>query len=337
MHISLSNNRIRFDVDIYEKYTLLTGDSGTGKTTFWKMAKDSSIVKSGVKVNCIYKIIAAEKFTDLTEELVIYVIDENSDIIDNLDRLTEINAYFIIISRKQFFRKETIKKFKQLSISVTSVIKFITISSKHNVSECLYKKFNSKLTRYDILFMEDSESSFSFFKQYFDDYFKEKISAKSKDNIIQELYHVLHSNVNKRILVVYDSSAFGMNYEAFCSLINNFSGSNFIDVLDWESFEDYLLGLDMFDCVNLDKCTPCIYDSREKYAEDVLLKCVGYKKSVLYRCFNAAKLCSKCSLNDCKYSYSDKLRNRDFYIKSPLTSLYTSKDLDRIEAFSDSR
>lgn len=167
MHISLKNNRIKYDLDIYEKYTLLTGDSGTGKTTFWKMVKDSKVLKSGIKVECSYKVVVAEDIKDLSEEQVIYVVDENSEIIDHLDKLTNINAYFIIISRKHFFQKETLKKFKQLSVSVTSVIKFVKISEKHNISECIYTKFNSALTKYDILFTEDSESSFAFFKEYF--------------------------------------------------------------------------------------------------------------------------------------------------------------------------
>lgn len=158
------------------------------------------------------------------------------------------------------------------------------------------------------------------------------IPAQSKDNVIPKLYSILRSNENKRILVVYDSSAFGINYPAFCALLDNYKGSNTVDVLDWESFENYLLQLDMFKDITLDECTPCNYDSREKYAEDTLTQCVGYKKSGLHRCFREDKVCSKCSMNECRYSYSDDLRRREFYVKPPLTSLYNNSVTNKIDS-----
>lgn len=41
MHVSIKGDRITYDLEIFEKITIVAGDSGTGKTTFWSLTAAS--------------------------------------------------------------------------------------------------------------------------------------------------------------------------------------------------------------------------------------------------------------------------------------------------------
>lgn len=53
MHVSIKGDRITYDLEIFEKITIVAGDSGTGKTTFWSLTAASDEPKQ-IKLQGIY-------------------------------------------------------------------------------------------------------------------------------------------------------------------------------------------------------------------------------------------------------------------------------------------
>lgn len=82
--------------------------------------------------------------------------------------------------------------------------------------------------------IEDKNSSFYFFRNYFQNI--NIVSAKGKDNIQYKTVEVLHNNTNKCIAVAIDACAFGLRYEQLSYILSHNPN---ISLIAWECFEEY--------------------------------------------------------------------------------------------------
>ena len=177
-----------------------------------------------------------------------------------------------------------------------------------------YSKFNTMwFGETDIIITEDGKSSSLFFKHYFDNL--TVISAEGKDNLVKTISRYK----DKNIIVVYDSSAFGIQFANLLSLLSS-SKDYHVKILDWESYEEYILNQD-FIGVSMEEDVPCTFNSRENYAEYTLCNVIPYSKERFPKCIDEQKRCSKCEENTCKVSYSDSKRERDFYLNDALKTI----------------
>ena len=140
MQIKLKARNMSFEFDIREKYTVLTGDSATGKCTFYRKVLEYYSTQTPIQVESALPLKAvyqSQTSADLKESNVIYVVDENCNLMHELDQLQKVNAYFILIIR------DTLGNFsdlRSLPISVTSYLRFDCIKNEH-IAKPIFEKF----------------------------------------------------------------------------------------------------------------------------------------------------------------------------------------------------
>lgn len=131
-------------------------------------------------------------------------------------------------------------------------------------------------------------------------------------------------NKTDKFIVVYDSAAFGPFMHDLLRVLKN---KDNIKVLDWESFETYLLGSSAFN-VELPKDTPCEYNSRENEATAVLESLIHYSKNALPPCVRLDCVCSNCrydfdkdTLSKCRYSLKNDVNKRDVFVYGSVATI----------------
>lgn len=319
MQIKLKARNVSFELEISEKYTVLTGNSATGKSTFYRKVLEYSSMPTPIQVESALPLKAVHQLqtvADLKETNVIYVVDENCNLMHELDQLNKVNAYFVLIIR------DTIGKFsslRSLPISVTSYLRFDCIKNKH-IAKPIFEKFDEKyfgvVTK---ILTEDAKSS----KRFFEEYFRAEVfSAKSNSHMPIRLAEIY--NETDKFLVVYDSAAFGPFIHDLLRVLKNKVN---VKVLDWESFETYLLASPAFG-IELPKDTPCEYNSREIEATYILGNLIHYNKSVLPPCVRLDCACSNCrygfdkdTFQKCAYSLKNNVNKRDIFIYDSVATI----------------
>lgn len=107
MKIEIGDTRIRYCIEIYGKYSVIAGDSGCGKTTFFQLVQDYNDNPRLVKCNSELPVIAVDKRAD--EDVLgkyenhILVLDEDNRLLKKYNVATLFQQspnYFILISRK---------------------------------------------------------------------------------------------------------------------------------------------------------------------------------------------------------------------------------------------
>lgn len=229
--ITVEDKKVKYDFIIERKYTILCGDSASGKTTLYNMIADpkynkinvSSIDSSGLPSVDIIAIpkgkkayIALLKNPDLNK--AIYILDETVEDYcteDFIKLIEQIDAYFIIISRKQIkysiVSKTGIKKDVHLSYSVNEVYELE--SSMYNA------KYINKFSNYyqnniigstpDIVLTEDSGSGLEILKNVYSSKKEQVVSSCGNRNIINYLREI-DKKVNCSLIGVFvDGAAYG--------------------------------------------------------------------------------------------------------------------------------
>lgn len=153
--LKVRSNMVRYSLTIRRKYTIINGDTGTGKTRLFNLIFSSRTHKQ-IKVICDATIDLVREKDDLEEHIernakkgitkVIYLIDE--DVCDELyademgkyfARVTaKAEGYFVLITRKQFTlipvkEKETVSLVVNLDDSKFNVVSSNTKKGTQNV------------------------------------------------------------------------------------------------------------------------------------------------------------------------------------------------------------
>lgn len=330
--IKLKDRFVEYDFELYDKYTLIQGDSADGKTSLYELI--STYYQSPDAIQCSgHKNLRNLPFTrDKNEiELVllgnsnyVFIMDENHPLLlmEGFEKLlNDSDNYFIIVCRE--------KLFKNLPIHLRSIVKFKnsgryhTLVPVHTVSEdrCRFTK----------MITEDSKTGKKFLSQFFTNVKSagEVIGSKTsgKDCIAKA---ILRSSEN--ICVVFDVSGIGVTYEDILEAKKRFKYC--VTELTWESFESYVLTLPCYSDYSIEQYS-CKFNSFEQYATkqvtDIFLVFPGlrYNKSGLPKCLKVDR-CINCDKEKvCPYfSCSDKV-----LLVEPVKSLINC-ELKAVNAFS---
>ena len=107
MHIEIETKRLKYELDIKGKYSVIQGDSGNGKTNMCKLLQQKLTGDKTVRVNSELPVVTIAPFDDGSGlqniQNSIVAIDENYKILKEPDVagiLQESDNYFIIICRK---------------------------------------------------------------------------------------------------------------------------------------------------------------------------------------------------------------------------------------------
>ncbi len=162
--ISVKNRFISFNFTLERNVTILTGDSGTGKTKLINMVRDFSELgkSSGVTLKCDKPCLVLEGRnweTDLenTHESIIFV-EESTPFLTSYDfarRIKNSDNYYVLVTREPL---------PQIPYSIDS-IKQIRKNGKKSTFESIYKNISVKDISnfpYELAIIEDSKTGFIF-------------------------------------------------------------------------------------------------------------------------------------------------------------------------------
>ena len=213
--IEVWNKRVRYALKIRRNITVITGDSGTGKTTLVKMidAYDNNGVSSGVHLKCNVRCtyLHGRNWRDDLDKInnSIVFIDEQSSFIIKKEFAVAIQGtdnYYVLITRYNL---------EALPYSVHEIygLRAVRNSGLHN---SLLQTYNEQYELYgnhvtqsgvepDCIITEDSNSGYQFFSNLGSRQIKKCISACGKTNI----KNMIDTNLGGKVLIVADGAAFG--------------------------------------------------------------------------------------------------------------------------------
>lgn len=328
LDIGLENRKFKFKLVFYGKLNFIFGNSGGHKSYLAEVVLNYLDGIHRTKGSFLLDGKALEK-----EQIIVFdnknhldsyvlklqnihncviIIDEFCKIHNekNFGKLImESDNYFIFISRKIY---------GFLPVNVLSV--YNLVRNGHIITNInAYKKFNEKyIGNINYILTEDSSSGRQFFVKNFPDIevcsssVNENGKKHNRDN--SQLHNYLLKEINSgrnNVLVVYDSSAYASFYPLFIEVLDECKKKNKeVKVLDWESFESYLLALPIFNEIYTADDTHCQFNSVEQLCENRLKQLINYKKSSLPACFNRMLSCNSCQgLYNCKLKI--KLNKRE--------------------------
>ena len=204
---SIRNRHIAFKFDLERNVTILTGDSGTGKTKLINMVRmyANEGKASGITLNCSKPCIVLEgnnweTVLSNTRESIVFV-EESTRFLPSHDfarAIMDTDNYYVLITREPL---------PQIPYSVDA-IKQIVKNERTPKIEKIYKKISVKSISkfpYDIVIVEDAGAGFQFFTKASGQWSVSCIPAGGKSNILSEL----NKRKEKRILVIADAAALG--------------------------------------------------------------------------------------------------------------------------------
>lgn len=313
--IHFKTRKLEYRFEINGKFTIIRGDSGTGKTTFYDLVSESNIHPKNVQNLSGEKVIAVpnnfESFKMELYEGCVLVLDENCTLFKQKNAakiLKDSKNYFLIINRTL--------KLGYLSIHVDNVFQ-MKASGKFHTLEKIYKPFEQqKIEKIDTIIVEDKKSGYKFLEEMLRVTNYKKVSIlepaygkgeegktkhSSKSKIIDSLQYRVGSG-SKELVLVYDKAAFACHMDFLIETIEILKNKCKVHILDWDCFEGYILKSKVYGIEYSMKDVGYQNDSLELYLIDKLSELVdSYDKGSLHKCFRRDR-CNDCKNGSgCKY------------------------------------
>ncbi len=290
--VRITAKKLQYDFVINRKYTLIRGDSATGKTSLYRML-ELSRRGSTVQVSCPAECIPASALGEdwatwlKTRSDAIVFFDESDDYVTSgafAEAAMQSDNYFVFINRDPL---------QSIPYSVNEIYELKSSGSMHFLQP-LYEEDHSPIQPSCIL-TEDRRSGYTFFRKLLDGKVGFCIAASGKSNI----YKVLLSDLVKDedVLVLADGAAFGS--EVGRVLDNKYVGYNKMRLCLPESFEWLLLHEKLFQkdatvrnaLENTAEVVDTTYNSWEQFFYQVLRDATEgtpayYHKDRLGRCYS---------------------------------------------------
>lgn len=269
--VDVSSKKYNCHVDLYQKLTVIVGDSGRGKTVFFKSVIDTSGAYRVVISDSRYNIIGLSEgfgWEDILEGYVnsnkkaIFVIDDEDFVVS--DKFSSYfkrvkGCYFIIINR---FSNISQKSLNMLPFSAKEVYNFVADGKNHYL-ERRYVEDKSFPNKIDYFITEDSSAGKEFLEKCLCTNIE---STFGKDKIVDFLSKNLDLYKSKHIFLFVDISSFGSYYELFRLFTKNNNINVYISS-DYESFEYMILRSNFYSYDFKDSDEVLLFNSFEKYCE----------------------------------------------------------------------
>lgn len=239
---SAKNVHIRFQFTLERNVTVITGDSGTGKTKLINMVRQYAELgrQSGVSLSCDKACIVLEgrnweSILEQTHDSVVF-IEESTSFLRTHEFAKAIQGtdnYYVFVSREPL---------PQLPYSVDAIHKIVKKGANPKIDK-VYKKISTGGVSgfpYDVIIMEDSHSGYEFFCKATEKLPVQCFSADGKSNLLEEMKR----HKGQRLLLIADAAALGSEIrelEEYRRL-----SSDKIDFFLPESFEWLILRSDLF-------------------------------------------------------------------------------------------
>ena len=204
MHIEIETKRLKYELVIKGKYSVIQGDSGNGKTNMCRLLQQRLTGDKTIKISCKIPVVTLASFDDGSRlknvQNSVVVLDENYKILlepDAASILKDSDNYFIILYRKNL---------DFLPLCVENLYEMHTNGRGHWLQQKYTVSGIKDFRGIKHIVTEDRVSGFEFFQDYFNIYVT---SANSKSEIITHLQHFIDIDPKYNdILIVYDAAAF---------------------------------------------------------------------------------------------------------------------------------
>lgn len=235
--IYVKNRHITFSFTLERNITVITGDSGTGKTKLINMVRDYSELgkSSGVTLRCDKTCIVLEgrnweQILNDTHNSVVFVEESTRFLTSQAfaQTMKKSDNYYVLVTREPL---------PQIPYSIDCIKQIIKNNSKPKL-DSIYKNIRTNDISgfpYDIVITEDSKSGFQLFTKATEKHKVKCISSDGKSGILP----LLSKYSNKNILVIADAAALGSEIRELVRF-KEISG-NKIDFFLPESFEWLIL------------------------------------------------------------------------------------------------
>ena len=205
--VNIKNKHISFKLKLERNITILTGDSGTGKTKLINMVRNYSELgkSSGVTLSCKKTCVVLEGRNwehDLqnTRDSIVF-IEESTPFLKSRDfarLIQETNNYYVLVTREPL---------SQIPYSIDAIKRIVKNGDKPKF-EKIYRLTSIKdieKSPYDLIITEDSKAGFQLFQKFADKMKIPCVSANGKSNLLP----TIHNNRKKNLLVIADAAALG--------------------------------------------------------------------------------------------------------------------------------
>lgn len=292
--LELVTKRLRYIFEVKRKYTVIRGDSGTGKTTFVNYVLEHQLhgSSSGVYLNCdvpVKRVTSLEDFQSFSN--CILVMDEGDMFFRGRDiasYFTESNNYFILVTREEL---------GYLPYSYKEIYEIVSGRVQGKFFESKFVNKYADVTQSmlpDLVITEDSGTGLKLFDYFLSCTCK---SACGKDNVASEMKLAIQQGYSS-ILVVCDGAAIGSETEKIMEVLHNSPSDVKICVAVPESFEWLILSSSLFNFGTVRKklqatyeyCDASQFDSWEQYFTKLLIDTakgynISYSKDNMSRYF----------------------------------------------------
>lgn len=240
--VSVKNRHIGFLFTLERNITVLTGNSGTGKTKLINMVRSFAELgkSSGVTLNCHRPCIVLEgrnweSELEQTHESVVFVEESTPFLTSHAfaKAIQNSDNYYVLVTREPL---------QQIPYSIDCV-KLISKNGKHPKLVGKYEGLSVRDIKdfpYDKIIVEDSGAGYCFLKTASEGFKLTCVTANGKSGILG----LLKKAGSGKVLVVADAAALGSEIDALL-YYRNFSAKN-IDFFLPESFEWLILRSSVF-------------------------------------------------------------------------------------------
>lgn len=313
MQIEVYDALVHYKFSINRRFSVITGDSGIGKSVFYTMIEDynrnGSYAGITIAVPKGYHLITSTEESwqrDMSSlKSAVIVLDEFDAVCsDNFCTMyknlaVQNNLWFIVMTR---IEKPKYDRYKRLSYSVNALYTVATIDNVHyNVP--LYNeiltKYKSQLFSFDAVLVEDTKAGYEFFRRLFYRY-NVRNAESGKSNIVSVLKEMEKAGCLKVLLFV-DLASYGCHMNELKSFI--YYSNMTVYIIDfYECFEYLLLTTNLLnhkdevikEFNNIEYFANQSY-SWEKYFEELLKRVTDGKR---YKQGHGGKL-NPCYYKDC--------------------------------------
>lgn len=210
--VVVKDKRNNYSFTLHRNITILTGESGRGKTTLYDMVHDYNQYDSSasVKVVCDKLVVAVSgknwrsEIENLSDSVII--IDEDNQFIRSEEFAHVVknsSNYFLLITRSYL---------EQLPFSVKEIYEITGSKNKkfkplYTDTDYMYHDVSKKVLPFkpDVVITEDSKTGYQFFSTLANKGDIQCVSAEGKSNIAA----MLEMYKDKKLLIIADGAAFG--------------------------------------------------------------------------------------------------------------------------------
>ncbi len=264
--VLVSNNKLKYTLEIERNVTVICGNSGTGKTTLINLLENNQRygTKSGISVQCSRKCVVLhndnwELMLENTHNSIVF-IDEGNEFVRSkefADSISGSDNYYVIITRESL---------PQIPYSVDAVLELKKTSSRfkktYNRTYPYYRSIPKSVmnSNCSTVITEDSGAGYQMYSKIADKFSLKCVSANGKSNIAS----LLDKYTDSGVLIIADGAAFGPEMQKIYLKMSEMPDKIFIylpESFEWVILKSGIVG---------DKNTEEILEKPYEYIESEL-------------------------------------------------------------------